>query len=302
MINKKIIIAAGTILLSAATMIVCSCALGQLPISATAYSPDTSDCDSENAAQGGGFENISSENTPEGDFHDDEYSSDVAPEIDYTIPGSTKIYFDDPESYLQYDEEIGTYLLSEEEEKLGEESLFVGDSICNGFAWCSVLRGKNVYATPSVAAHNMLTFDMTYRGEPAKFIPVLKQANPKHIFFWMGMNDVNLTTAEQYCENYRKIIDVALAKSDADVYVCAITPIRDPDFTKPEYINEFNDAIKRFIRKNYKDNVHFIDFGGALKNAEGVLDEQYDGGDGIHLSYKSYYVAMHEINKQVVSK
>lgn len=29
------------------------------------------------------------------------------------------------------------------------------------------------------------------------------------------MNDVNLTTAEEFCENYRAIIDIALENSDA---------------------------------------------------------------------------------------
>lgn len=61
------------------------------------------------------------------------------------------------------------------------------------------------------------TPDLSIKSEttPAASAPVLQKANPKNVFFWMGMNDVNLTTAEEFCENYRAIIDIALENSDA---------------------------------------------------------------------------------------
>lgn len=207
--------------------------------------------------------------------------------------------YDDPDSYIYYDYTAGSYLLTDEEAQIGSESLFVGDSICLGFSTWGVVSSKNVYATGSVSANNFFTYEMYYRNDPEKFVNVLNTVKPKHIFLWMGMNDVNLTSAEEYCENYKKIVDTALANSSADVYVCAITPISRLEFTKPEYIIEFNKAIKDFTQTAYKERVYTIDFGEPLKNADGLLDEQFNGGDGIHLSQKAYYVAMHEINKQM---
>lgn len=297
--NRKSEIAVGAVALLAVTVGICSCFLWQSPIAATTLPSNTSSQTAENSDSG--FDDTTSEDVPKGSSP--HVSADNTSTVE-NVNGSAidAQTYDDPESYLLYDEDTGTYSLTEEEEKLGEESLFVGDSICNGLAWCSVLKSKNVYATPSVAANNMLNFDMTYQGEPAKFIPVLKKAKPKYIFFWMGMNDVNLITPEQYCEYYKEIIDVTLANSDADVYVSAITPIRNFDFSKPMFIDQFNFAMQRFIKLNYKERVHFIDFGVPLKNEDGLLDEQYDGGDGVHLSCKAYYIAMHEINKRVVRK
>lgn len=207
--------------------------------------------------------------------------------------------YDDPDSYINYDITTDTYYLTEEEERIGRESLFVGDSICLGFSTWSVVDSKNVYATGNVGARNMFDYQMYYLSKPAKFLDVLKAVRPKHIFFWMGMNDVNLSTAEEYCENYRTIIDTALKNSSADVYICAITPISRLEFTKPVYISEFNDAIRQFVKKTYPGRVHFINFGEPLKNDEGILDERYNGGDGIHLSRRAYYIAMHEINRQM---
>ena len=207
--------------------------------------------------------------------------------------------FDDPDSYIIYDSSTDTYYLTEEEEQLGKESLFVGDSICYGFSTWGVVDSKNVYATGSVGTRNLFDYEMYYLSKPAKFEYVLNEVKPKHIFFWMGMNDVNLISSEEYCENYGKIIDTALENSSADVYICAITPISRLTFTNPAYIKEFNFAIRRYVKMNYRERVHIINFGEPLKNDLGILDEQYNGGDGIHLSRKAYYVAMHEIAKQM---
>lgn len=215
-------------------------------------------------------------------------------------PGKdNKPKYDDPDSYIIYDRSTDTYHLTEEEEQIGKESLFVGDSICLGFSTWSVVDSKNVYATGNVGARNFFDYEMYYLSKPAKFTDVLNTVKPKHIFLWMGMNDVNLTSSEQYCENYGAIIDTALENTSADVYICAITPISRLSFTKPWSIREFNMAISHYVRANYSERVHFINFGEPLKNADGILDERYNGGDGIHLSRKAYYIAMHEIACQM---
>lgn len=283
--TKKAAAAAGIGLLSAITIVICSCSSKHDPTSAVYNSTESVQKEGSNVEAASSTPEITGIDTP----------VDIP-----TAPTPEKPpKFDDPESYLNYDISTDTYILTEEEEKIGEESLFVGDSICLGFSTWGVVESKNVYATGSVGARNMLDYEMYYLHEPAKFIPVLNTTKPKHIFLWMGINDVNMTSSEVYCENYKTIIDTALENSTADVYVCAITPVRNLNYTKPAYVTEFNDAINHYIKTNYKDRVYFIDFGEPLKNAEGLLDEQYDGGDGIHQSRKTYYIAMHEICRQM---
>lgn len=285
--NKKIAVAAGISVLSAITIIVCSCS----EYAGTVYNS------TESAEQNGENVEITSR-TPEST--ETSTSNDISvPDIPAAPTPDKKPGFDDPDSYIKYDRSTDTYSLDEGEEKLGKESLFVGDSICLGFSTWNVVDSKNVYATGNVGARNMLDYEMYYLSEPANFTYVLNETKPKNIFFWMGMNDVNMTSSKEYCENYKVIIDTALKNSTADVYVCAITPISNLKFTEPAFIAEFNDAIKHFVQTNYKDRVHIINFGEPLKNADGILDEQYNGGDGIHLSRKAYYVAMHEINTQI---
>lgn len=231
-----------------------------------------------------------------------EYSSAPAESAHAFTPSTPEVdpaAFDDPDSYLKYNSENDTYILTEEEKALCDEALFVGDSICYGFSAWGAVNEKNVYATESVSARNFFEHRMFYRGVPAKFIPVLKTVNPKRIFLSMGMNDVNITSAEEFCLNYKEIITAALLNTEAEVYVCAITPISRLQFTKPSYIAEFNDAMSRFIEKSYYGRVHFVSFAEALKDENGLLCERYDGGDGIHLDMQAYYVAIHELNRQV---
>ncbi len=216
-----------------------------------------------------------------------------------SIPEAKPPVFDDPDSYLKYDPENDTYILPESEEELCDTALFVGDSICSGFSAWSAVNAKNVYATGNVAARNMLKYEMFYLNEPAKFVSVLNETKPERVFFSMGMNDVNITSANEFCANYKEIITTALLNSDAEIYVCAITPISNLKFTKLARIDEFNDAMKRFIAKSYYGRVHFVSFAEPLKDENGLLSERYNGGDGIHLGKQAYFVAIHELYQQV---
>lgn len=313
--NKRVAITAGIAVLSAATIVICSCFSEHAPIAAAIHKTenvdqptsstvsDTSISETESvpkapnaeAEESASMSESVAENTSAPESKP-ESSSAERPE---KRPPEIVPTYDDPSTYLEYDPAWGTYNMTDEEKLLGENSLFVGDSITNGFIWCGALNPRNVYATPSVGARNMLTFDMTYRDKPAKFIPVLNKTKPKYVFLWMGMNDVNLTSAADYCKNYKKIIDTALANSTADVYVCAMSPISNPKYSELSKPGEFNTAIHKFILKNYTQRVYYIDFVEPIKNSSGVLANEFDSGDGVHPSNKAYYVALHEINKQV---
>lgn len=288
--HKKVI--AATAVVFSVAMLVCSCRANheQTPENNIV---NTVESDTRDAQNTDNVESADSVSTAEHSTAAPD-KSDAQP----TVPNAQP-KFDDPESYLQYDPEHDTYIPTAEEKRLGEESLFVGDSICSGFSAWGVLSGKNVFAVGNVAARNLLEYDTYYQNKPAKLVPVLQQAKPRRVFYWMGTNDVNMTSSDEFCENYKEIIDLTLKNSDADVYICAITPISDLKFTTLDRINEFNDAIKHFVMCNYEERVHFVTFAEPLKTADGLLNDEYNGGDGIHLDKKAYFIALHELNKQV---
>lgn len=192
----------------------------------------------------------------------------------------------------------GKICLSESEAAFADKALFVGDSICRGFTAYNVVKAKNVYAAGSVGARNFFDMEFHYYGQPTGYSEVLEQTTPETVILSMGMNDVNITSAQQYCENYRKIIDFTLEHSSANVYVCAITPINS-QFAEHSRIDAFNLAMKNYISENFGKRVGFVDFGYLLKNSDNMLSSGLDSGDGIHLAPECYYIAMLEICEQL---
>ncbi|MGN0679794.1 MAG: SGNH/GDSL hydrolase family protein [Oscillospiraceae bacterium] len=188
--------------------------------------------------------------------------------------------------------------LSENQKALAADSLFVGDSICSGFGAYGLVDWRNVYAAGSVGARNFFTTEMKYFGEVKTYDVVLAEKNPKRVFTWMGMNDVNMTSSAKYADNYKAIIDYTLEHCEAEVYVFAMTPVNS-DFTPNERIVEFNTVLKTMVETNYTERVHFIDFAYVVTDSLGMLCEDYDAGDGVHLAPDVYYLAMIEICDQL---
>lgn len=195
-----------------------------------------------------------------------------------------------------YIDEYAAYSLTPRERSFTRKSIFVGDSICRGFSEYNVVNSDRVYARGSVAARNFFEFAIFYGDEEIDLPTLLDRTKPEFVFFSMGMNDINLTDEETYCENYAKLIQTALDNSDALIFVSAITPI-DSEFSTNYRIDCFNVRMEQFIAETYPERVYYLDFAKHLKDAEGNLKECFNGGDGIHLAPYAYYVALWEMNR-----
>lgn len=201
-----------------------------------------------------------------------------------------------------YIDEYGAYKLTRAEREFANNSVFVGDSICSGFSVYNTVYPENVLARGSLAAWSFFDYKFYVGDKEVDYPTALALTQPKYVFLSMGMNDINMYDEEEYCENYRAVIDATLASSDAEVYVCAISPIiAESKFTTNYRIDCFNVALKSFIEENYSERVHFLDFAMHLKDSDDSLKECFDGGDGIHLSPYAYYVALWEMNRSMIA-
>ena len=178
--------------------------------------------------------------------------------------------------------------LTSAEKAFAEKSLFIGDSICRGLEAYDVLSVKNVMGAGNIAARNIFATEYYRRGKDVSFLDVIKSEKPRHVIFWFGMNDVNMTSSAEYCENYRKVIDAALAEPIEDVYVMSVSPVCS-DFTSNSRIVRFNNALKDFISANYAERVHFVDIHNSLTDENGDLAWYFSSGDGVHLNELAYY-------------
>ena len=242
---------------------------------------------------------------PEQSVHDEETTVDdetLTPEIDDTESAETESVesAETEELGTFYSEQFAAYSLTEEERSFIDRSVFVGDSICRGFSEYKVVGRKRVFARGSLAARSFFDYTMYMGDDEVDFATVLDKRDPRFVFLSMGMNDINLTDEDTFCENYRKVIEAALSGSSADVYVCAITPINST-FSSNYYIDCYNLKLRAFIEENYSERVHFVDYAKHLKDADGNLKDCFNGGDGIHLAPYAYYVALWEMNRTLTA-
>lgn len=195
--------------------------------------------------------------------------------------------------------EADTHGLTPEYYAFLHDTVFVGDSICSGLQVYHILPDNNCAAKGSVAARNIFDFTFDVNGGSFGITYALTLLQPKYVVFSMGMNDVNMSTPEQYCENYERLLDtVQEALPDAKLYVATITPVLTGiDFTTNEKLDTYNAELKAYLAST---DYGFVDIASGLKTDANALNPDYNGGDGIHLAPSAYYVILRQVCAQLV--
>lgn len=179
------------------------------------------------------------------------------------------------------------------------DTVFVGDSICSGLRVYKILPDDNVVAKACVAARNIFDYQFDVRGYEASVTYALSVLKPRYVVFSMGMNDVNMTSPEVYCQNYDNLMqNIRTVLPDAVFYVASITPITaDSSFCTNDRIDLFNATMKAHLQGSVNG---FVDVATGLKTWDNGLNPEYSGGDGIHLAPAAYYVYLNQVCDQLV--
>ena len=194
----------------------------------------------------------------------------------------------------------GSYALSDADNEFLSGCVFVGDSICSGLSVYKILPKNNVVAKGCVAARSIFDYKFSVGGVNCGLISALTSLKPQNVIFSMGMNDVNMTSAEKYCENYKGILTkVQEALPNAKLYVASITPISaDSTFCTNSRIDNFNSTIKSYLATNFPA-WGYVDIATLLKNQYNGLSSGYNGGDGIHLAPAAYKTILYQVCRQI---
>lgn len=195
----------------------------------------------------------------------------------------------------EIEEFYSSFDFSEEDYAFLGDCVFVGDSICSGLGHYGIIPMKNVIAQGNIAARNIFDFTFTVDGSELSLVSALVNANPKYVVFSMGINDVNITSEEEFAENYRQLLSTTEGfLPGAELIVVSVTPIDVAStFTRNENIDNFNKALSEMIGENPK--WHYVDATEELKNSENALKTNYSSGDGIHLSPDAYYAVLYQL-------
>ncbi len=198
-------------------------------------------------------------------------------------------------SETEFTEEYHTFLLSEADKDFLSRCVFVGDSICSGLMHYEILSPQQVAAQGNIAARNIFDFTFKEDGAELSLLPLLVDRKPDYIVFSMGMNDVNITSKQEFAENYRNLLQTTEGfLPNAKLIVLSVTPIdRNSSFTSNENIDDFNKALEEMIGENEKWT--YVDITPELKNSANALKTDYSSGDGIHLSPDAYYAILGQL-------
>lgn len=213
-----------------------------------------------------------------------------------TTPATTTETVTEPVSDDE-SELVPYYTFPDEYNAIVDRMVFVGDSICRGLEAYSILDNDKVIATGSVSAWGIDNFTFDYAGTEMTYTDALKAINPEYIVFSMGMNDVNMTSSETFCENYNTILDrVHAILPNSKLFVASITPVTaDTNFTTNDTIDSYNMALKEYIENKSDYTCWFINIAPDLKNNYNCMKRDCNGGDGIHLSPDAYRAMLYTV-------
>lgn len=155
--------------------------------------------------------------------------------------------------------------------------IFIGDSIIQGMCVSCITENSINFGIGLDTTAGVLRRISLYKS--------LKQA--KAIVLAIGLNDTRVRSNAEILANYRRILQAIPA--DRPVIFSAILPMarhpRWPDNTNNRII-ELNKSAEKICLKRL--SCKFVNIGKRLMDNNGLLEEQYHIGDGIHPSPAGY--------------
>ncbi|MEG1782216.1 MAG: SGNH/GDSL hydrolase family protein, partial [Oscillospiraceae bacterium] len=179
-----------------------------------------------------------------------------------------------------------------------EKSVFVGDSIFQGFTFYKLQNANRVLSKVGVGSRNILLQTLENDGKEYLLQEFLKKKQPQYVYIMLGLNDINMIETQEYSANFKEII--ALIKTtvpDADIVLCSMTPIRKMSFSSPKWIRKYNLVLQQIAQET--KGVYYLDMFDYL-SVNGILANKYSAGDGIHFTKKTYqmlvdYILIHQV-------
>lgn len=164
-----------------------------------------------------------------------------------------------------------------------------GDSIAYGFNAYGYIPNERNIATESVSMWNLDYFTFSTGMGLADTVQYI---NPAILYMSLGMNDVNMSTPEEFAERYKSTIyEIRNRVPDIHIIVAGITPVADTsDFVNNETIRAFNTALENMVNEINSNHVYYFDAYSIVADPNTLeLRPECTGGDGIHLVSTCYY-------------
>jgi lysophospholipase L1-like esterase len=159
-------------------------------------------------------------------------------------------------------------------------TVFVGDSITEGFPLDAAFRGRNVI--------NRGISGDTITGVLERLDASVTDLHPRQVYLMIGINNLvwaPVSSIETFAEQYSELLPaLRRAAPDAEVFVQSILPVAHGYARTNPQIRELNDRIRATAER---EGFTYVDLWPRMTDAEGKLRADYTT-DGVHLTLEGY--------------
>lgn len=181
--------------------------------------------------------------------------------------------------------------------------VLVGDSVMVGFRNYSMRRANTFLgriqflASGSFSVHNSLwpinskSVHPIFQGQQRLVWDSLGMIQPKRVFLFFGLNDMNMGSLADTCAQYSQLIaNIKTTCPDAEIHLMSMTyTLRGKgkgNLNNPT-IRQFNELLKQMARDN---GWGFVDIANPLSDANGDLAPAYCSDNYVHQTNAAYDV------------
>lgn len=172
-----------------------------------------------------------------------------------------------------------------------DRMVVAGDSIAFGFCTYGFIPYEHNLAQGSLAMRNYKEYGwFNVNGSQMRVMDAIYTVKPRLLYVSMGMNDVNITNAQTYANNYVRFIKEVRSRLPGCIIVAAnITPIASTSsFTNINNIINCNNAMIKAVTALGDPNTILFDAYSVVSGGGKYMSSGYSAGDGIHLSRVVY--------------
>ena len=184
-----------------------------------------------------------------------------------------------------------------------DESVFIGDSIMQGFRnYCakseSFVHGINFLAVTSYSAGNTLrpvagkNVHPMYKGKKYHVWDAVSLAGSKRAFILLGMNDLIVTGLADSRDAYKEVIDkIVEASPGIEIHIISVTYTLKDGKLKGALCNPNIDMYNAMLQEMADENGwEYIDLCTPISDGAGNLKREYCSDGYVHLTRAAYTV------------
>lgn len=183
-----------------------------------------------------------------------------------------------------------------------DKFVFLGDSTTYGLKYYGVLSGGNnttqvwtpESGTLTLSQQSFATIVYPETGEQLTIVDAVTLKQPEYLMITLGVNGVSFMDEENFVREYTSLVQsIQEASPDTKIICNSIYPVA----ASYKYLSDINnDKITQanvWIEQVAEDTgTRFLNSFEAIVGEDGNLPEQYQNGDGIHLTGEGFNIIL----------